>query len=493
MNKRYILIAGMLLLGAILACNRTVPTATPGDATPAATRTPGDGTPLVDTGTPLPSASPSTTPFEVSSVTPTESTPECRYDVAFVADVTIPDDTELEPGTAFAKTWRMSNSGTCAWEPGVVWSFDSGDKMDGPDAVDVPVTQPGDEVDITVNLHAPVTPGSYAGYWKMRRPNGELFGTPGFLRVIVIEQSLTATPTPSATGEPGGGPTILFFQSDVDQAYPGDVITLSWDTQDATRVSLYHLMATGQLGRLWEVDARGSFDYPIGISERNATRFLLIASDDEQRTEQAFLSILLYCPDEWFFEPAPDECPAAAALISDAAEQHFEHGTMIWIKERGQIYVLFGDENSPRWSAYADRWEEGDPINDPEVTPPPGRYQPVRGFGLIWREEPGVRDRLGWAVDLETPFTTAVQSTSRARYNDLFVRALDGNLWKLLPEGSGWEKVTVAAGVPQGTLTTENSAGKTPRPEDAHALREREMPRLDVAPGRPIAPRASGR
>jgi hypothetical protein len=39
----------------------------------------------------------------------------------FVTDVTIPDDTVLDPGESFTKTWRLKNSGTCSWtcHPGV--------------------------------------------------------------------------------------------------------------------------------------------------------------------------------------------------------------------------------------------------------------------------------------------------------------------------------------------------------------------------------------
>ncbi len=448
MNRRYVLIAFVMLVLAALACNRTVPTSTPQAATPVPTGATDDGTPTFTAQIPSPGMSPTSadgTPSPVTS-TATAGTPECLYDADFVTDVTIPDDTELEPGTAFTKTWRMRNSGTCAWEPGTAWSFDSGDKMDGPDSVDVRVTEPGDTTDIAADLTAPSTPGTYTGYWQMRRPNGEALGARSFVRIIVIGDDVTVTPsvgpTPTPTEESGVGPTIFFFRSDVDETDPGDTITLSWDTEGATSATLYHLMPTGQLGRFWEVDVLGSLEYEIDVTERNHTTFLLVVSDDEGRTARATVSVTLRCPDTWFFEPAPGECPASPAVVSAGAEEHFEQGTMIWVKEQDQIYVLFEDDQSPRWRAYADRWKEGDPVSDPTITPPPGLYQPMRGFGLVWREEPGVRDRLGWAIDAEAGFTTAVQRTSRPKYNDIFVRALDGGVWRLLPEGSGWEKIT---------------------------------------------------
>jgi len=101
------------------------------------------------------------------------------------------------------------------------------------------------------------------------------------------------------------------------------------------------------------------------------------------------------------------------------------------------------DQYTDRWDAFADEWQEGEPLDDPTITPPPGFYQPQRGFGLVWREQPLVRDRLGWAVAPEQGYETTVQHTSYARYNDIFVRASDGNVWRLLPNSSGWEKVFV--------------------------------------------------
>jgi hypothetical protein len=369
------------------------------------------------------------------------------YDAAFVADVTIPDDTELEPGTDFVKTWRVRNNGTCAWEPGTAWVFDSGDRMEGPHTISVPAVAPGATTDVSVHLKAPDALGTYTGFWQLRRPSGEAFGTKSFVRIVVTnpELDVTVTPTPSATPTPTENPAsnlrIETFKANTEQAAPGDVITLEWETTGASEVILYHLLPTGQLGSFWEVEADGSFGYNIDPAERNHTDFLLVASSGAGETVQSTLSISLSCPNDWFFEPAPDECPSGPALTSDAAEEHFEQGTMIWVKEQDLLYVLFDDGRSPQWRAYQDEWEEGDPVDDPNLTPPAGLYQPVRGFGWLWREESGMRERLGWAVDLERAFVTAVQHTSRPKYNDTYLRALGGGVWKLAPEGSDWSKI----------------------------------------------------
>ena len=37
------------------------------------------------------------------------------YGLSFVSDVTIPDNTPMNAGQAFTKTWKVKNAGSCAW------------------------------------------------------------------------------------------------------------------------------------------------------------------------------------------------------------------------------------------------------------------------------------------------------------------------------------------------------------------------------------------
>ena len=64
--------------------------------------------------TPIPTATPTSTPVPVYAY----PTPETAcYASAFIADVTIPDYSEVAPGEVFRKTWLLENTGTCAWDP----------------------------------------------------------------------------------------------------------------------------------------------------------------------------------------------------------------------------------------------------------------------------------------------------------------------------------------------------------------------------------------
>ena len=241
--------------------------------------------------------------------------------------------------------------------------------------------------------------------------------------------------------KPAQPPQILNFTANVPIADPGETITLSWQTNYATAITLYHLVG-GVFGSFWDVAPSGAMTYTISSSSRNVENFALFASNDNFPYTSASLMVPLTCPFDWFFSPAPDVCPQEAALISASAEQQFEHGVMIWVGEEDRIYVLFDDTMyTDGWNVFEDTWQEGDPIDDPSIVPPPGLYQPQRGFGLVWREQPQVRERLGWAIMPEMGGSTAVQRTSYYKYNHTYLKALDDNVWHLFPERSDWEKL----------------------------------------------------
>jgi hypothetical protein len=114
--------------------------------------------------------------------------------------------------------------------------------------------------------------------------------------------------------------------------------------------------------------------------------------------------------------PAPTTTPAANLIPEPeqaeiiVAEQLFERGRMYYVQPRAEIWVLIYDEDSNQsglWAYYDDEWSEGMPESDPSINVPEGLYQPIRGFGHLWRENTFVRDVLGWAIDDEYGFWTA--------------------------------------------------------------------------------------
>lgn len=103
----------------------------------------------------------------------------------------------------------------------------------------------------------------------------------------------------------------------------------------------------------------------------------------------------------------PDVFPTPAVGEIFVAEQGFERGRMFWLEPVNQIWVITQDETGRNaWYVFQDTYEDSLPESDPDLTPPAGLMQPVRGFGKLWRENQAVQDLLGWAVESEFGYFT---------------------------------------------------------------------------------------
>lgn len=137
-------------------------------------------------------------------------------------DVNYPEDTRLEPGQYFAKTWRLVNAGSCAWDRGyaAVW-------FSGANLGIYPATEfggqvlPGSTVELTIEMIAPQEPGTYQSNWKLRASDGSLFGigpngeSPFWVRIVVED---IKSPTPGTTTTPETTPTVSFSSGAVHLA-----------------------------------------------------------------------------------------------------------------------------------------------------------------------------------------------------------------------------------------------------------------------------------
>jgi hypothetical protein len=95
----------------------------------------------------------------------------------FVTDISVPDGTVFLPGQSFVKTWRIRNIGSCAWNSNYTLVFVSGDRFYTTRTVALPgIVHPGNIVDLSVEMSAPNTAGSFRGYWMISDPRGQVFG-----------------------------------------------------------------------------------------------------------------------------------------------------------------------------------------------------------------------------------------------------------------------------------------------------------------------------
>lgn len=143
-------------------------------------------------------------------------------------DITIPDDTTLQPGQVFSKTWRLRNVGNCTWtrDYSVVWF--SGDPLGAPRSIHLPQeVKPGESVDITLDMVAPQKAGPYYSNWKLSDAQGNLFGigptggSPFWAKILVLPTN-TSTPPPSPT--PTSTPEVRV--TGLANLTPGDTLDL---------------------------------------------------------------------------------------------------------------------------------------------------------------------------------------------------------------------------------------------------------------------------
>ncbi|MEL6269337.1 MAG: hypothetical protein AAFV33_04060 [Chloroflexota bacterium] len=102
-------------------------------------------------------------------------------------------------------------------------------------------------------------------------------------------------------------------------------------------------------------------------------------------------------------------CPQSApptVTTASSAYQTFERGFMLWVDTPGTGTIYVGLD-SGTYQTYPDTWNaDSDPVSGNETPPDAALSEPIRGFGKVWRDNPQVRNALGWATSPERGDTT---------------------------------------------------------------------------------------
>jgi len=160
--------------------------------------------------TPSPTATATLPATETSQVTPSATEVPCLA-LRFVADVTYPPGTEVNPSTMFYKSWQVQNVGTCTWNGNYALVYDSGFQLGGKSPLllgsGVSV-KPGQYVTLTIQLWTPPQSGTYTSSWLLQDPDGNTFGggvnrnEPLLVRVVVPGESPPVFTNPVSTAPP---------------------------------------------------------------------------------------------------------------------------------------------------------------------------------------------------------------------------------------------------------------------------------------------------
>ena len=112
-------------------------------------------------------------------------TPPCSNNLLFLADLSIPDGTLVTPGERLDKRWQVRNGGSCNWVADYQVRLIAGPGMGVPVRQALYPALSGTDAVIRMIFTAPDEPGAYRSAWQAYDPNGEIFGDPFFIDVVI--------------------------------------------------------------------------------------------------------------------------------------------------------------------------------------------------------------------------------------------------------------------------------------------------------------------
>ena len=249
--------------------------------------------------------------------------------------------------------------------------------------------------------------------------------------------ALPIIPTPTRIFNPNA-PRIEFFTSDLLAVEPGGQVTLFWAARGVDNAVIYRLDDSGERTQVWNVAPDSSLTVSTNRADRVNVSFVLGVGEGPLYIEES-LTLPIRCPIEWFFSPAPEDCPDAEADETNLVEQPLERGRMIYVASRSRIYVLFNDGQNPAWLSFPNQYNpEVHPESEANFIPPPGLYQPLAQLGFLWRNNDTVRNRLGLGIQEQRSYLGFIQTSTLQGNNVIYISSADGAVLQIVPGGQVW-------------------------------------------------------
>lgn len=237
------------------------------------------------------------------------------------------------------------------------------------------------------------------------------------LTTVLPPTATSPLPVPTITASPA----VHYFRiTPTTTLNLGDRLTMSWEAA-GQKAELCPISGPGPVEtRCQDVPLAGSTHFVTDEDSMAYVGFGLRVTAGGSST-WSLVNVHLQCQNlrTWFFADAPLRCPEALVHKSYAAGQYFERGLMVWLQDPDSFYVFYRGRDEQGFQTF-------DWITDirqiPGASPdrrigeqaPSGLYEPVSGFGMVWRGEiggvrPDVRQQLGWAVGPEFGFDASLQ------------------------------------------------------------------------------------
>jgi hypothetical protein len=113
------------------------------------------------------------------------STPTCTDNLAFLEDLSLPDGSVVKPGDRLDKRWLVENNGSCNWDEHYRLKFMSGAELSASMDQALYPARSGAKATIRILFTAPSESGTYQSAWQAYNPQGQAFGDPVFIQVVV--------------------------------------------------------------------------------------------------------------------------------------------------------------------------------------------------------------------------------------------------------------------------------------------------------------------
>lgn len=111
--------------------------------------------------------------------------PTCVDSLTFVADATIPDGTEVDPGATVDKRWEVRNNGTCNWDRRYTMRLINGPELGAATEQALFPARSNSSATLRIVFRAPSESGKYRSAWQAFNPDEQPFGDPFFIEIIV--------------------------------------------------------------------------------------------------------------------------------------------------------------------------------------------------------------------------------------------------------------------------------------------------------------------
>jgi hypothetical protein len=214
---------------------------------------------------------------------------------------------------------------------------------------------------------------------------------------------------------------ISFLNAEPAVVDPGAPVTITWQSQG--------IAASIRLGSVFEgqffeetrgLPQTGTVQITAPADGRDSLTFMLLVSDGGKEIA-AQTTIRMSCTEKWFFAPAPLECPSPP-LLTNFQEQHFEHGTIVYIAALDLHYVMIVGQEA---IAIEHAYRPGVFQADYNV---PAGYSPTREtMNAVWNRE-DIRNALGYAIGERAEYPGLLQ---RSGNNVIHFLASSGHIYRV--------------------------------------------------------------